>query len=452
MLFRHGKIIAEGYWSPYKADVSHLMHSVSKTFTSTAVGFAVKEKRLTVDDKVISFFPDDLPAIVSPNLEKLTIKHLLTMTAGQNPAPVFHISDNNWVKSFLAVPITNEPGKVFTYSSYATYMLSAVIQKITGMTVYDYLKPRLFDPLGIEGAVWESDPRGINCGGWGLRIKSSDMMKLGRFYLEKGKWNNKKLLPESWIKEATSVHIYQVEDPTFEQEMYDEWTQGYGYQIWRSTHNAYRADGAWGQYILVMPDQDAVLVTTARAADMSKILSLFWEHLFPGITARLLKPDDAAGDALISKLASLQIKNPFRTEEDEYIRRDTVYTYTMEANSFHINNLSFSFDETGGCLLTMNVQGTSYSFDFGQDAWRRGETEKKGPYYLSARRNPEGMQPFSVAGFGSWTEKDELRLNLRYLTEAEYETYNCKFIDKTIEVTVFNSFQPEDPVTITGSL
>ncbi len=451
MLFRHNKVIAEGYWSPYKVETSHIMHSVSKTFTSTAIGFAVKEKRLTVDDKVISFFPEDLPAVVSPNLEKLTIKHLLTMTVGQNPAPVFYITDENWVKSFLATPIVNEPGKVFTYSSYATYMLSAIIQKVTGMTLYDYLKPRLFDPLEIEGAVWESDPQGINCGGWGLRIKASDMMKLGRFYLQNGKWNKKQILPESWIKEATAVQVYQVEEPTFEQELHDEGAQGYGYQIWRSTHNAYRADGAWGQYILIMPDQEAVMVTTARAGDMSKILSLFWEHLFPGIMPRMLRLDDAARDALISKLSSLQIQNPFYTEDEEAVRKNVAYTYKMEENDLTFKEVSFQFDEAGNCVFTLNINDTPYSFNFGQDAWQYGETDKKGPYYLNKRRNPEGMSPFAVAGFSSWTKTDELSLHLRYLTETEFETYICKFVDKKIEITISSSFQPKESITITGN-
>ena len=452
MFMRRGRVLAEGYWSPYKADMNHVMYSVSKTFASTAIGFTVKEKKLSVDDKVISFFPDDLPPVLSPNLEKLTIKHLLTMTVGHETAPVFYMEDDNWVKRFLATPIVHEPGKVFLYNTYATYMLSAILQKVTGQTMLEYLQPRLFDPLNIDGAVWENGQDNISAGGWGLSIKTADMMKLGRLYLQKGKWNKKKLLPESWIKEASSVHIFQVDEPTFEQEMYDEGAQGYGYQIWRSRHNAYRAAGANGQFILVMPDQEAVMVTTARVSDSQRILSLFWEYLYPGIMPKMQRKNYAARDALVSKLASLHLEHPFLTEEEDFVRKDTTFAYTMEENEAGITTASFAFDKEGVCKLTLDGKGSPYSFDFGYDIWRYGKTEKMSPYYLNTRRNPEEMQPYSVAGFGSWTAKDELSLRLCYLVEAEYETYICNFTPGKVAITLSNSMQPGDSTIITGSI
>lgn len=451
MFFRRGRVLAEGYWAPYKADMNHIMYSVSKTFTSTAIGFAVKEKKLSVDDKVISFFPDDLPPVLSPNLEKLTIKHLLTMSAGHEKAPAFNINDDNWARRFLATPIVNEPGKVFQYSTYATYMLSAIIRKATGQTVLEYLRPRLFQPLGIEGAAWETNAEGIPAGGFGLRVKTADMMKLGRLYLQKGKWDNKKLLPEAWIKEASSVQIFQAEEPTLEQQMHDEGVQGYGYQIWRSTHNSYRADGAQGQYILVLPDDDAVMVTTAREKDMRKIMALFWEYLYPGIMKKMQRKDDAARDALVSKLASLKIHDPYFTDDEDLIRRDTTLSYTMEQNKAGITSLTLSFDKEGTARLAYKSDGKDYTFTFGQDVWSYGETQKPAPYYLNPRRNPAGMSPYKVAGSGSWTAKDELRLRLCYLVESEYETYTCRFNSNNIELTTTNTTQPEDSLVINGT-
>ncbi len=452
MFLRHGKVIAEGWWYPYRPEINHLMHSVSKTFTSTAIGFAVNEGLLTVNDKVISFFPDDLPPVVSPNLEKLTIKHLLTMTAGHETPPVFTVADGNWVRSYLATPIVNEPGTVFSYSSYASYMLSAIVQKVSGMTTFNYLKPRLFEPLEITDIQWETDPRGITCGGWGLRIKTSDMAKFGQFYLQNGKWGQKQLLPAEWIREATSVHIYQVDDPTFEQEMYDEGAQGYGYQIWRTTHNAYRADGSHGQYIVVMPDQDAVIAITARVPDMHSILRLLWEHLFPSIMEGPIKPDDLARDLLTSKLISLQIPDPFRSVDYIEIPKETTRSYTFEPNQRNIQYVSFNFDENGECLMTLQQSDISYSFNFGLDIWRYGETEKPGPYFLNPRRNPTGLSPFQIAGYGSWTAEDQLNLRLLYITDIQDETYKCTFSTSEIRLEITNSIEPDSAIILKGTL
>jgi CubicO group peptidase (beta-lactamase class C family) len=453
MFLRHNKIIAEGWWYPYKPAVNHIMHSVSKTFTSTAIGFAVQEKLLTVDDKVISFFPDKLPPVLSPGLEKLTVKHLLTMTAGHEAAPEFYMSDMDWIQSFLAVPVVVEPGTVFQYSSYASYMLSAIIQKVSGVTTMEYLKPRLFDPLDIKDIQWEEGAQGISAGGWGMRIKTVDMTKLGQFYLQKGKWDKKRLLPEDWINEATAVHIYQVAESTFEQEMYDDWAQGYGYQLWRCTHNAYRADGANGQFIIVMPDQDAVIAITARVSDTRKVLSLLWEHIFPSIIDRPLKENPEANDMLVSKLASLQILDPFRTNEELPVPRETVRSYVLEPNERQLTNISFEFNAEGDCLLSLTDDKGTESFLFGQDAWRYGETEKLSPYFLNPRRNPKGLSPYTVAGYSSWTTENQLELQLLFLNDTQYETYGCSFRDAEVEIRLANNMQPQDtPLVLKGRL
>jgi CubicO group peptidase (beta-lactamase class C family) len=453
MFLRHNKVIVEGWWHPYKPGVTHIMHSVSKTFTSTAIGFAVKEKLLTVDDQVISFFPDELPRTVSPNLEKLTIKHLLTMTAGHETAPEFYMSDADWVQAFLDVPVVNQPGTVFQYSSYASYMLSAIIQKVSGVTTMEYLTPRLFEPLGITDIKWEEGAQGISAGGWGMRIKTADMAKLGQFYLQKGKWDKKRLLPEAWINEATAVRIYQIDQPTFEQEMYDDWAQGYGYQIWRSTHNAYRADGANGQFILVMPDQDAVIAITARVSDARKVLSLIWEHIFPSIIDRPLKENPEANDMLVSKLASLQILDPFRTNEELPVLKETARSYVMEPNERQIQSVSFDFNTQGDCLFSFTDDKGAASFLFGQDGWQYGETERLSPYFLSPRRNPAGLAPFHVTGYGSWTTERQLELRLLFLNDTSYETYSCSFREAEVAITITNSQQPQDaPLVLKGKL
>lgn len=448
MFLRHGKVIAEGWWHPYRPTYNHIYHSLSKTFTSTAIGFAVQEGLLTVDDKVVSFFPDDLPENVSPYLSQLTVKHLLNMSAGHDEAPVFTINDPNWVRSFLATPIDHEPGTKFVYSSYATYMLSAIIHKLSGENVFDYLTPRLFDPLGITDIQWETDTRGISTGGWGMRAKTSDIARLGQFYLQKGKWNDQQLLSEAWINEATTAHIYQKPENTDEENAKDDWAQGYGYQIWVCTNDAYRGDGANGQLMVVLPDQDAVIAVNARLDDMQAELNLIWEHLLPAMKEGVLVSDEVTNDLLTSKLASLAIPDPFRTLDDLVIPKNETRQYQITDNKLMFSDVSFQFEANGDCLLSLTKDGVSHSFTFGYDTWRYGETDKTGPYYASPRRNPEGLAPFAIAGYGGWTKADELKLRLLYLTESRHEDYIFSFDGDNLSFTRSDDTQSDENTAV----
>lgn len=290
MILRHGKVVSENWFADNAANKPHALHSVSKTFTATAVGFAVAEGKLKVTDKVVSFFPDKLPAEVSDNLKALEVRHLLTMSSGHDvePGNIRNAADADWVQGFLAAPFVHKPGTFFVYNSLGTYMLSAIVQKVTGEKLIDYLYPRLFRPLGITGAVWDESPQGVNTGGWGLYLKTEDLAKLGLFILRKGQWNDKQLLPQAWFDEATSSHIASLPsgrrpEQITRQTKEVDWLQGYGYQMWRSRHNSFRADGANGQYILILPEKDAVIVTTANIRDMQDELNLIWKHLLPAL-------------------------------------------------------------------------------------------------------------------------------------------------------------------------
>ena len=293
MIVQRGKVIKERWMGEGAWNKPHVLNSVSKTFTATAVGFAVAEGKLRLTDKVISFFPDQLPAEISPNLEKLEVCHLLTMSSGHDvdPTPLTRGEDSqelDWVRTFLAAPLTHEPGTFFVYNSLGTYMLSAIVQKVTGEKVIDYLYPRLFRPLGIVGATWQESPQGINCGGWGLYLKTEDLAKMGQLFLQKGTWNGKRLLPESWIDEATRSHIASLPAGTRREELTikpkdSDWLQGYGYQMWRCRHDAVRADGANGQYIIILPEQEAVIAMTANIGDMQAEINLVWKYLLPAL-------------------------------------------------------------------------------------------------------------------------------------------------------------------------
>lgn len=292
ILVKKGKIVGELWRGEGRPDVPHVLHSVSKSFTSTAVGFAVAEGRLSLDDRVVSFFPDKLPATVSDNLAKMTVRHLLTMTCGQAweiQSPWGDDADSHdWVADFLAAPVPYEPGTHFVYNSVGTYMLSAILQKATGQKVADYLAPRLFAPLGISDVKWEESPQGINNGGWGLYLKTDDLAKMGQFLLQEGAWNGKQLLPKAWVRDAVSAHVLPggstpgpgqaAQRPAPDR---PDWAQGYGYQFWRCRYGCFRADGSNGQYIIVCPGKEAVIAVTANLDDMQAELNLIWEHLLP---------------------------------------------------------------------------------------------------------------------------------------------------------------------------
>ncbi|SHN07237.1 CubicO group peptidase, beta-lactamase class C family [Cyclobacterium lianum] len=291
MILRNGKVVFEHWLGDNAANKSHVMFSVSKTFTATAIGFAVQEGLLSISDKVISFFPDKLPREISPNLQALEIRHLLTMSVGHDVDPTGILrerADSDWAEAFLAFPIPHKPGKQFVYNSLATYMLSAILTKASGERLVDYLQSRLFKPLGITGATWDESPQGIAIGGWGLKVKTEDMAKLGLLYLQKGEWKGKQLLAESWFEEATSKQVRSLPAGVKRENLKvkakdSDWLQGYGYQLWRSRHNSYRADGRDGQFILILPEKNAVIVTTANISNMQAELNLIWEHLLPAL-------------------------------------------------------------------------------------------------------------------------------------------------------------------------
>nr|WP_238352972.1 serine hydrolase [Kribbella solani] len=282
MLLRHGHVVLEEAWAPYRIEDPHLLFSVSKSFTSTAIGLAIDAGLLTLDDPVVSFFDaEELPETISPNLAAMQIRHLLTMTTGHSQDTVEALSrDRRMVKIFLGLEVQHEPGTVFVYNSGATYMLSAILQRLTGERLVDYLRPRLFEPLGATEASWQASTEGITTGGWGLSINTESLACFGQLLLQNGEWNGTQLVPAEWYAAATSKQV-----PNDNQDNPD-WKQGYGFQFWRGRHNTYRGDGAFGQYVLVLPEYDAALIVTSATGDMQAILNTAWEYLLPALEGK----------------------------------------------------------------------------------------------------------------------------------------------------------------------
>lgn len=453
MFLRHGRVVAEGWWDPYKPELKHTLYSTSKSFTSTAVGFAVSEKRISVSDKVVSFFPEYLPEKVSPNLTDMEIRDLLTMSAGQEPDPTHSLTpaETDWIRGFLALPVVNDPGTKFLYNSMATYMLSAIVQKVTGEKIVDYLTPRLFEPLGISGMDWETDPAGINTGGWGLRLKTEDMAKFGQLYLNKGMWNGKQILSSSWIAEATSFKIDQMPGAGQTQRDSSDWVQGYCYQFWRSRHNAYRGDGAYGQYIIVMPDQDAVIAITSETPDMQKEINLVWKYLLPGIKEKKLPEDPENHETLKSMLLGLKLSPGAAKPGPPVAAVITGRKYSLAPNARNLESISFSFSDDV-CSVTLCADKTDYPYSFGNGKWITGETTRPGPNLLEkAQGHFKGLPPPKTACSYTWQDENTLDLILRYIESPHTETYTCRFEGDSIEVALKISYSfGADPVILKG--
>jgi CubicO group peptidase (beta-lactamase class C family) len=289
MIVKNGSVIYSKWQSQGADSLPHVLHSVSKTFTATAVGLAIADGKMALTDKVIDYFPDKLPDEVSDNLQAMTIRDLLTMSCGHDEEPRITTPEEDWVSTFLAHPVEHEPGTFYLYNSLGTYMLSAIVQQVTGEKVVDYLTPRLFEPLHIDKPKWEESPQGINCGGWGLYLKTEDLAKMGQLLLQKGEWNGRQLIPAEWVEEMSKKQVESINPGTRLEDAAakgmtvetSDWMQGYGYQMWRCRPGCFRADGARGQYIIVVPDKNAVIAITSDVEDLQGELNLVWKHILP---------------------------------------------------------------------------------------------------------------------------------------------------------------------------
>lgn len=269
---RHGHVVGEATWAPYERDEPTALYSVSKSFTSLAVGIAIEEGRFGLDDRVIDLVPEAAPAEPSDHLARLRVRHLLTMTTGHTSET--ELREGDWARDALAAELVHEPGTHWMYNTPATHLLSLIVQTATGERLLDYLRPRLFDPLGFVDPTWIQSPSGVDAGGFGLSIRPEELAAFGQLLLQRGTWKGRQLVPAEWIDEATAWQVANEPGDA-------DWNQGYGFQFWRCRHGAYRGDGAFGQYIVVMPEQDALVAITGGLPDMQLPLDAVWAELLP---------------------------------------------------------------------------------------------------------------------------------------------------------------------------
>lgn len=434
MLLRHGHVVAEGWWKPYERQFVHSLYSLSKSFTSTAIGLLVKEGKLDIHSKVVSFFPNDLPASPGEHLQQMTVRSLLTMNTGHamDTMPAMRASKDSWVRTYLAQPVEFEPGSHFLYNTGNTYMLGAIVHQATGMTLEQYLTPRLFQPLGIVGYDWEVSPQGLNTAGYGLRIRTEDIAKLGQLYLQKGRWNGESLLTESWVNEATS---YQ----TSSQVNNGDWSQGYGYQFWRCTHGFYRGDGAFGQFCIVMPELDAVVAVTGQSPDMQQSMNIIWDHLPGGMQGSALPEDAAAWLELKKQLAGLGLPvakggTAGGNAKSEMAKKMNGEVFIMKENELGVREIQFDLTDKGGKMEVKAVSGTT-SLEFGWESWVTNNA--RGMYVLGSK--DMFPMPSRIAGTGTWADEHTLQVNVRMVEGIFGDRITCIFDGDTVRVEFLNS-------------
>jgi CubicO group peptidase (beta-lactamase class C family) len=409
MIVRHGQVVAEGWWEPYRRQDPHVLFSLSKSFTSTGIGLAIGEGRLSLDDTVLSFFPEVAPAEPPPNLEAMRVRDLLAMNTGHHDEAIagfpYRSSEIPLTRVFFSLPVAHQPGTHFVYNTPASYMLSAIVKKVSGTTLLDYLGPRLFEPLGIRSATWDASRDGVSFGGFGLSLTTEDIARFGQLYLQKGAWQGGQILPEEWVTKATSRQVSNGSNPR------SDWEQGYGYQFWRCRHDAYRGDGAFGQYCIVLPEEDAVVAITSGVRDMQAVLDLVWEHLLAGMQGGALPAERRERDRLEKKLTRLTLSPQAGRPTSPRARDVSGRLFLLPQNDgpFEAVGLEVGAETT----LVLRSGGRDRRLPCGDGEWRRGGSlPLEGPL-LQGSESP-------VAASGAWTDDDTYTAKLCF-----YETPFC---------------------------
>ena len=418
MIVKNGKVISEGWWNPYGPKSPHELWSLSKSFTSTAIGFAVEEGLIQIHDFVKDYFPEKFPENPTWQLKQLRIIDLLTMSTGHTSEPRLGQSSDDWVKLFLESELKLRPGTYFMYNTPATYMLSAIIQRVTGEKLVDYLYPRLFEPLGIDRPEWETDPRGINTGGWGLHLTTEDIAKFGVFYIQKGKWNGNQLLSSDWIKMATSKQVSNGSDPN------NDWSQGYGFQFWRSRFNTYRGDGAMGQFCLVIPEHNTIVAITSGTDNMGGIMQIVWDELLPKMNSSEMIFNPEGIDILRKKSASLELK-PVDGKMSKGLAKKFFNKKIKIAKNKE--GVEFIFFNSKKNEVEIKVNGKIETIPFGFGKYIKSELKGHLPFTSSNHKIiPKSSLRYSknkkIAVSGAWITENKFQLRIyQYETPARLD-------------------------------
>lgn len=290
MVLKDGKVIYERSAPGHSSDDLHVMWSATKTFTATAVGFAVQDGLLSTSDRIVDLIPELCPENPDPRLSDVTVWNLLTMSSGLGGSVSGDVARRgdmvDWARETLAQPLKSAPGELYDYNSMGSYLLSVIVTSVTGERVDKYLEKKLFKPLGIKDYYYEVSPQGYNSGGWGLFLSAESLAKMCQFMLDRGRWKGKQLLDNNWFDAAMSPQVLQYQNRTDDEDMIrrfketDDWNQGYGYQMWCCRNNAFRLDGAWSQFGIIMPDKNMCVVALSHCGNGKLLLDSIWNYIY----------------------------------------------------------------------------------------------------------------------------------------------------------------------------
>ncbi|HZK38873.1 MAG TPA: serine hydrolase [Clostridia bacterium] len=457
MILRRGKVAFETWAQPYAPDIPHVMYSVSKSFTSTAIGFAVEEGLLSLETRVLDILPEYAPEEADENLEKLTIYHLLTMTSGKDMPLLMDRTKDRWIEDFIEAKWKAAPGESFSYINENIYMLCAVLTRLTGMSVSDYLTPRLFEPLGY-GRVpfWETDPGGIEAGGWGMYITTEELAKISLCYLQGGLYEGKQVIPKNWVREATKKQVEtnrKVGDSAV----------GYGFCFWQnSLPGSYRLDGMFSQFGIVMEKYDAVIVITACEIHEQKYRDCIWRH-FP--------------DAFFDESVALPLKAPPhlslqlepledlpalpRSSYEKIVHARTLKT--QRNRLFEAAKLPLSMLPIAVVYMSANKAGNidNLEFEFGEKECRLGWMEgKESNSVLCGMDGEARLSEIHLAGMNftasctaAWTSEKTLTFLLRPLQAVSQRQVDFVFDGFNVDI-YFSSHPPTKKMllVLSGSL
>ena len=429
MVLRHGHVVAEGWWAPYRPEFIHALFSLSKSFTSTAVGLAVHEGHLSIDDQLISFFPDAVPEEPDGRLEAMRVRDLLSMSTGQHGEDLRAFSFDSTSplpEAFLNLPVAHKPGTHFNYNTPASYMLSAIVHEVTGENLLDYLRPRLLDPLGIVDATWSEDAQGIAHGGFGLSITTESIARFGQLYLQQGEWEGEQLLSADWVAQATARQTSNGSNPD------SDWDQGYGYQFWRSRHG-YRGDGAGGQFALVLPEHDAVVAVTSGTRSMGEIMSIVWDRLLPAMQGEPLADNPAEVERLREQLNNLSIRMPAGEPAADGHREWLGRSWQFEDNALDINALALS-NRDDRMIVVITTPTGAHEIALGSGAWAAGRTGLF-PGASAVLGNAQG-DGHRIAAAGAWTGTDEFTFRLAYTETPRTATFRLQFSEASLALDI----------------
>ena len=412
IILRHGKMICDCFWSPFEKEVPQALWSLSKSFTSCAVGLAQQEGLLTIDTPLVDFFPEYRSCVADEKMFKVTLRDLLTMRSGHKQcAFAFARADSagDWVRGFLSSPLEYEPGTRFVYNSLATYMLSAVIRRQSGLNVREYLMPRLFEPLSITPGPWDSCPAGTNYGGFGLHLTTMDIAKFAQLILQKGKWQGVRLLPEDYLEEAVKPHA----DNSMNE--HPDWKCGYGFQFWRSRHG-FRGDGACGQYALMLPEADMAIAINSSMSDMGRILDILWEKLLPVVKSVPLEENDSAQARLEKVCRNLRI---FPAENSLQVRKNDC-SFVFHPNAAGIEKGSLVFDGKM-CTLTLKTPHGDEKIHAGFGHFQKSTIQI------------QDFRPHPVGACARWKDENTLEISVMHLDGTFRDTWEILFKENTAE-------------------